>query len=124
MQTLHGKPAPKGSSMTDFDSRLVVLERHAASTEKRLDGVDSKLDAIMAALNKAEAAPRYNPAAIVGFIKDASILVGLAAAAIVYVASAHIGTDMALLNYKVAQITRQMEPAPQTLSWRADVERR
>jgi len=110
--------------MTDFDSRLVVLERHAASTEKRLDGVDSKLDAIMAALNKAEAKPQFNPAAIVGFVKDAAILVGLGAAAIIYVASAHVGSDLALLNYKMSQLTRQMEPAPQTLSWRADVERR
>ena len=34
----------------EFDSRLTVLTRHAISTERRLDGVDTKLDQIMAAV--------------------------------------------------------------------------
>lgn len=44
-------------AMGEFDSRLTVLERHAISTEKRLDGVDTKLDQIMAAVTNAEAKP-------------------------------------------------------------------
>lgn len=49
----------------EFDSRLTVLERHAISTEKRLDGVDTKLDQIMGAVTVAGAEPTFNPAAVV-----------------------------------------------------------
>jgi hypothetical protein len=62
-----------------------------------------------AAVTRAESKPQFNPAAIISFVKDAAILVGIAATASVYVASAHVGTDLALLNYKISQLSRQSE---------------
>jgi hypothetical protein len=105
----------------ELDSRLTVLERHAISTEKRLDGVDAKLDQIVTAVTRAESKPQFNPAAIISFVKDAAILVGLASAAIVYVTSAHVGTDLVLLNFKVGQLSRQ---ADANSGWKAGVEPR
>lgn len=99
--------------MHDFDSRLTVLERHAISTEKRLDGVDAKLDQIVAAVTWAESKPQFNPAAIMSFVKDAGLLIGMAAAAIIYIATNISNTPLTLLDHKVGarSLLRAGKPA-------------
>lgn len=57
IEILDGNQSGGKTMAGGFDSRLTVLERHAISTKKRLDGVDNKLDQIMAVVTKAEAKP-------------------------------------------------------------------
>jgi len=106
--------------MHEFDGRLVALERHAISTEKRLDGVDIKLDAIMSAVTKAESRPHVSLTQILGVVKDAGILLGMIVAGIVYVSANRTSADMALMDYKISQLTKDASP-PAPASWQAKV---
>jgi hypothetical protein len=113
--------ASGGKTMAgEFDSRLTILERHAISTVKRLDAVDGKLDQIVAAVTRAESKPQFNPAAIMSFVKDAGILIGMAAAAIIYIATNISNTPLTLLDHKVGELSRQIAAE----GWKARVEGR
>jgi hypothetical protein len=105
----------------EFDARLTVLERHAISTEKRLDGVDTKLDQIMAAVTVAGAKPAFNPAAVVGFIKDAGILIGMAAAAIIYISANLNSAPLAVMQVKMDNISQRLGDTEDRLRWKPEI---
>jgi hypothetical protein len=105
----------------DFGSRLALLERHAQSTEKRLDNVDSALGRIEAALTKAEAKPAFDPARILAFVKDAGILVGMGAAAIIYIAANISSTPLAVMASDVAALSKRVETMEFANRWKAEI---
>lgn len=93
-----------------FEARLQGLEGHAATTEARLNNVErtldnhgQKLDRIVSAVTTANA-KSFEPAAILSFVKDAAILIGLIVGGIIYVATNISATSIALLDARLERI--------------------
>ena len=116
------QPTGGGKTMAgEFDSRLTVLERHAISTEKRLDGVDTKLDQIMAAVTVAGAKPSFEPAKIIGFVKDMGILIGMAAAAIIYISANLNSAPLAVMQVRMDNLGKRLEDAEAVARWKPEI---
>ncbi|WP_088346519.1 MULTISPECIES: hypothetical protein [Rhodomicrobium] len=104
----------------DFGSRLALLERHAQSTEKRLDNVDSALGRIEAALSKAEGRPAFEPMKILSFVKDAGILIGMGAAAIIFISTSINSSPMAVMESQLSSVMKRLEAVETALRWKTE----
>lgn len=101
---------------TRRDDRLLILETHATSTEARLSMVErtldqhgQKLDRIVSAVTASSARREFDPAAVVSFVKDAAILLGLCCTAIIYVATGISDRPVALLEQRQSQFEKRIE---------------
>lgn len=110
-----------GTAEQSFDSRLSRLEGHAVATEKRLDNVDSALGRIEAALNKAQGKPTFEPTKILSFVRDAGVLLGMAAAVIIYISTNLSSTPIAVMKTEMAQLSQRLGDAEERLRWRPEI---
>lgn len=106
----------------DYYARLGNLEGHSKILETRIGSVEiavnrvgDKLDKIA---EKMSITKGFDPSAVLTFIKDAAILIGMACAGIIYFASLPGEGDivnrekMAVLEYKMSVMEKQ-------IGWRA-----
>lgn len=92
-------------ALNEYGSRLSNLEGHAQTTERRLETVDrtltshsTVLEEIRLAVTKQEAVPKFQPSQWLSLAKDMALLVGLAGAAIIYIAGNLSSSPLALLK--------------------------
>jgi hypothetical protein len=96
--------------------RLAKLESHATATEARLTTVErtldihgGKLDRIVQAVTATNARREFDPAAVVSFIKDSTILIGMMATAIIYIATNIADKPVSLLQQHQATIEKRID---------------
>lgn len=106
--------------MTEDDTqqtgRLAKLESHATATEARLTTVErtldvhgGKLDRIVQAVTASGARREFDPAAVVSFVKDSAILIGMMATAIIYIATNIADKPVSLLQQHQTSIEKRMD---------------
>jgi hypothetical protein len=72
-------------------------------------------------LNTAAGKPAFEPMKILSFIKDAGILIGMGAAAIIFIASNLSSAPLAVLESQLSSITKRLEVAETALRWKTEV---
>lgn len=80
--------------------------------------VDTKLNQIMALRHGCRGEPAFNPAAVVGFVKDAGILIGMAAAAIIYISANLNSAPLAVMQVRMETISQRLGEAEDRLRWK------
>jgi hypothetical protein len=114
------------------EHRLNQLERQYSVTDSRLDNVENmlasqgqKIDQIVSAVTQVSAKPVFNPAAILSFVRDAAVLIGLAASSIIYIATNISDKPVALLSQRIDSVEQRMSLMPSIgLGWKPTQEER
>ena len=110
------------NSIRTLENQNIGMTTRMGHFEETLKNMGSKVDRVLELLSRTTSRREFDPSAVLGFIKDGAILVGLVGAGILYMTNNTVGEKTAESREELAVMAYRIKQLEARIQWKAITE--